>query len=150
MNWILYAFFGALAASLGTIFAKIGLKGLDSNIVTTVRGIVMAFAVLLFTLTLGKFNSASIKNFDTNTWIFIILSGIAGAASWLLFFYALSGGPAGGVTAIDKLSIVITVVLATILLGERLTLQIGLGAVMMGVGAILIAIPWNSIVSFFK
>ncbi len=150
MTWLTYALGGALAASLGTIFAKIGLiKNIDSNVLTTVRGIIMAAAVLLFTLTLGKISLTDIKAFETKTWIFVILSGICGAISWLLFYYALAHGPASGVTAVDKLSIVITILLAFVLLGERFTIQAGVGTLMIGLGALLVAIPWQQIKNIF-
>jgi transporter family protein len=151
MTWLTYALGGALAASLGTIFAKIGLlKNVDSNILTTVRGIIMALAVLAFTLTLGKVSLADLRGFDSKTWLFVVISGICGAASWLLFYYALAHGPASGVTAIDKLSIVITIALAFVLLGERFTLQAGLGALLIGIGAMLVALPWQQIKNIFS
>ena len=150
MTWLTYALGGALAASLGTIFAKIGLlRNIDSNVLTTVRGIIMAAAVLVFTMTLGKINLTDIKAFETKTWIFVILSGVCGAISWLLFYYALAHGPASGVTAVDKLSIVITILLAFVLLGERFTIQAGVGTLMIGLGALLVAIPWQQIKNIF-
>jgi bacterial/archaeal transporter family protein len=151
MTWLTYALGGALAASLGTIFAKIGLlKNVDSNILTTVRGIIMALAVLAFTLTLRKVSLADLRGFDAKTWLFVVISGICGAASWLLFYYALAHGPASGVTAIDKLSIVITIALAFVLLGERFTPQAGLGALLIGIGAMLVALPWQQIKNIFS
>jgi bacterial/archaeal transporter family protein len=151
MTWITYALGGALAASLGTIFAKIGLlKNVDSNVLTTVRGIIMALVVLSFTLTLGKVSLADLKEFELRTWVFVIVSGICGALSWLLFYYALAHGPASGVTAIDKLSIVITILLAFVLLGEKFTIQAGLGTLMIGLGALLVAIPFSQIKDIFK
>lgn len=150
MTWLTYALGGALAASLGTIFAKMGLlKNIDSNVLTTVRGIIMALAVLLFTLTLGKISFTDIKAFEAKTWVFVVLSGICGAVSWLLFYYALAHGPASGVTAVDKLSIVITILLAFVLLGERFTIQAGVGTLMIGLGALLVAIPWQQIKNMF-
>jgi bacterial/archaeal transporter family protein len=150
MNWILFAVGGALAASLGTIFAKIGLlKQIDSNVLTTVRGLVMAALLVLFTLSLGKFDIESVKSFDTRTCFFVIASGAMGALSWLLFFYALSIGPAAGVTAVDKLSIVLTILLAFILLGEKITVASGIGALLIGAGVVLVAIPWSSIKGLF-
>jgi bacterial/archaeal transporter family protein len=150
MNWILFALAGAFAASLGTIFAKMGLlKNIDSNVLTTVRGIVMAVLLLLFTLAIGKFNVESVKDFDVKTWFFVILSGAMGALSWLFFFFALSVGPAAGVTAVDKLSVVITILLAFIILGEAFTLQTALGALLVGIGVLLVALPLESIKKLF-
>jgi bacterial/archaeal transporter family protein len=151
MNWILFAVGGALAASLGTVFAKIGLlKQIDSNVLTTVRGLVMAVLLVLFTLSLGKFDIESVKSFDTRTWLFVIASGAMGALSWLLFFYALSIGPAAGVTAVDKLSIVLTILLAFIILGEKITLASGIGALLIGAGVLLVAIPFETLKSFLR
>lgn len=144
--WALYAFFGAILASLGTIFTKVGLKGIDSNVLTTIRGIIMAFAVLVFTVLLGKFSGESFSAFTPKAWLYAVLSGLAGAGSWLFFFHALGMAPANAVTAIDKLSIVFTIFLAGLFLGESLSVQVVLGGFLMFVGAILITVPWSRIV----
>jgi transporter family protein len=103
----------------------------------------MAAFVLFFTLSLGKISLSDLKELEPRTWLFVILSGIFGAASWLLFYYALAHGPASGVTAIDKLSIVITILLAFVILGEGFTIQAGIGTIMIGLGALLVAMPWS-------
>ena len=153
-NWFIYALLGAVAASLGTIFAKIGLVGVDSNLVTTVRGIVMAAIVTLVTVFLSQnVTVQSLLAIPPKTWTFIILSALGGAVSWLLFFYALSIGPAQGVTVVDKVSIVFTIVLAGIFLQESLSFRTMAGAFFVLLGTLLVALPdtaWKSFFAFFK
>lgn len=137
--YIYYALAGAVAASLGTIFAKFGLKGIDSNLLTSVRGIVMAIIVTIAALSLGKIDSSSLSAITTKQWIYIILSGAGGALSWLFFYYALANGPTMSVTVIDKLSIVFTAILAILVLGEGVTLRAAAGLVLVVIGTILVA-----------
>jgi bacterial/archaeal transporter family protein len=151
MHWIVYALLGALAAALGTVFAKIGLlKNIDSSVLTTIRGIVMALTVLLVTLSIGSISVESLKNIDTRTWVFVILSGVCGAVSWMLFYYALSQGSIAAVTSIDKLSIVITIVLAALLLGEKITLEMAIGVALISIGTLLVSAPKDFINSLFS
>ena len=137
--YIYYALAGAVAASLGTIFAKFGLKGIDSNLLTSVRGIVMAIIVTIAALSLGKIDSSSLSAITTKQWIYVILSGAGGALSWLFFYYALANGPTMSVTVIDKLSIVFTAILAILVLGEGVTLRAAAGLVLVVIGTILVA-----------
>ena len=137
--WLLYAFLAAGFAALVAIFGKIGLKGIDSTLATTVRGIIMALFLVCVAFAMRKFDGFSLQSFTGREWIFIILAGIAGALSWLFYFSALRAGPAGAVSAIDRLSIVFVVILAAIFLGEAFTWKIGIGALLMASGAILIA-----------
>lgn len=148
--YIFYALLAALAASLGTIFAKLGLKGIDSNLLTAIRGIIMAGVVLIFALFLGKFSISSLSTLTSRQWLFVILSGLGGAISWLLFYYALSIGPTVPVTVIDKLSIVITAILAFVILAEKLSVQAIIGLVFVFFGTLLVAIPFEKIQSLFK
>ncbi len=148
--YILYALAGAVFASLGTIFAKLGLKGVDSNLLTVIRGIVMAIVVLAVALSMGKVSASSLSSLSTRQWVFVILSGLGGALSWLFFYYALSVGPTVPVTVIDKLSIVITAILAVIILSEKLNLQSIIGLILVFTGTLLVAIPFEKIISFFK
>jgi len=136
--WILYSILSAAFAALVAIFGKIGLQNIDSTLATTIRSVVMALFLLLVTLSLGKFNLLStIKN---KTLLFIVLSGIAGALSWLFYFLALKTGIVTGVAAIDRLSVVFVVIFAILFLGEKLTLFTALGALLMLSGAILMVI----------
>ncbi len=153
-GWVAYALCGALAASLGTIFAKIGLQGVDSNIVTTVRGIFMALIVTVVTIFLSKnVTLAALADIQPKTWVFVFLSALGGAVSWLLFFYALSIGPVQGVTVVDKLSLVITIVLAGFFLQESLTLKTTIGSFFVLFGTLLVALPsdaWKAVMKFFS
>jgi bacterial/archaeal transporter family protein len=142
MHWTVYALLGAFAAALGTVFAKVGLlKQVDSGVLTTVRGIVMAGVVLAVTLSIGSFSADSLRSIDFRTWFFIVCSGICGALSWVLFYYALATGTVAGVTSIDKLSVVMVIALATLFLGEKLTLEMIIGATLITLGTVLVSVP---------
>jgi len=137
MSWIVAALFSAVFAALTAILAKIGIEGVSSNLATAIRTLfvlVFAWLVVLFQGRLGE-----LGNLSGRTWWFLFLSGLATAVSWLFYFYALKIGAASKVGPIDKLSLVFTVVLAAIFLGESLTTRIVIGTVLMGLGAILIA-----------
>lgn len=147
--YITYALIGAVMASLGTIFAKLGLKGIDSNLLTAIRGIVMAIIVSVAALSFGKLSVPALGSLSMKQWIFVVLSGTGGALSWIFFYKALAFGPTVSVTVIDKLSIVITALLAGVVLSEGLTIQAGLGLVLVFLGTILVAVPWEKIKSVF-
>lgn len=150
-SWVVLALFGAIAASLGTVFAKIGLQDVPSHIVTTVRGIVMAIVVTLVTLFISKkVTVQSITELPVSAWIFITLSAICGALSWLLFFQALSIGPVQGVTVLDKLSLIFTLVLAALFLGESFTLQTIIGGILVLIGTLFVALPWTYFEPIFR
>lgn len=138
MAWIFYALLSAVFAAAVAIFGKIGLKNIDSTLATTVRSIVMAVFLIFVSLGLSKFSL--LKTFDNKILVYIILSGIAGALSWLFYFLALKYGPAGGVAAIDRLSIVFVILLAALFLGESLTIKSGFGVLLVAIGAILIVL----------
>lgn len=148
--YILYALLGAVMASVGTIFAKVGLKGVDANLLTAIRGIVMAVIVTLAALSFGKLTQAGLSSLSAKNWIYVILSGAAGALSWLFFYHALAGGPTVTVTVIDKLSIVFTAILAMLVLSEGVALQAVIGLFLVVAGTLLVAVPWNTILSLFK
>jgi transporter family protein len=148
--YIIYALLGAIMASAGTIFAKLGLKGVDANLLTAIRGIVMALIVSLAALSFGKLSMTAIHSLSTKQWIFVVLSGLGGALSWIFFYQALSGGPAITVTVIDKLSVVFTAILAMIVLAEGITLQAGIGLLLVILGTLLIAVPWEKIQKLFS
>lgn len=148
--YIIYALLGALMASLGTIFAKLGLKGVDANLLTAIRGIVMAVVVSIIALSLGKISNTALSSLTVRQWIFVILSGLGGALSWIFFYQALSVGPTVAVTVIDKLSITITAILAIIILSESITLQTGIGLALVVLGTLLVAIPWEKIQKLFS
>jgi bacterial/archaeal transporter family protein len=147
--YIIYALIGALMASAGTIFAKLGLKGVDANFLTAIRGIVMAIIVTVAALSFGKLNITTFNSLSSKQWLFVILSGLGGALSWIFFYQALSVGPTVAVTVIDKLSIVFTAILATLVLMEGMTLQTGIGLLLVFIGTLLVAVPWEKIQKLF-
>ena len=147
--YILYALLGAIMASAGTIFAKLGLKGVDANLLTAIRGIVMAIIVSIAALSFGKLTVTAMSSLSSKQWLFVVLSGLGGALSWIFFYQALSVGPTVAVTVIDKLSIVFTAILAFVVLTEGITLQAGLGLLLMVIGTLLVAVPWEKIQKFF-
>jgi transporter family protein len=148
--YILYAFLGAIMASAGTIFAKIGLKGIDPNLLTAIRGITMAVIVTIAALSFGKLSFTAISSLSTKQWVFVVLSGVGGALSWIFFYHALSVGPTVSVTVIDKLSIVFTAILATVVLAEGITFQAALGIGLVFLGTLIVAIPFEKIQKLFS
>lgn len=138
--WIVYAFLSALTAALVAIFAKLGLKNIDSTLATAVRAVIMGFFLVSVAFAFRKFDGFSFASFTGKEWILIVLSGIAGALSWLFYFFALKTGTATQVVAIDKLSVVFVVILAVIFLGEVLTWKMALGALFMTAGAVLMVL----------
>ena len=136
MNWAFYAFLSALFAAATAILAKIGVKNIDSNLATAIRTVVIiifAFAIVWYQGTIKQLPSIS-----RYTLVFLILSGIATGLSWLFYFKALQLGQASQVAPIDKLSLVFTILLAALFLGEKLTLPILAGGTLMTVGALFI------------
>ena|SRR3989344_4549477 len=137
--WVLYALLSALTASAVAILGKLGLKSIDSTLATTIRSIVMTSFLVLVSLVLQKFQGFSLQSFSQKDWILIILSGLAGATSWLFYFLALKTGLASGVSAIDRLSIVFVVILASIFLAEVLSWKSVLGSVLIVMGVLLVS-----------
>jgi transporter family protein len=143
--YIIYALLGALMASLGTIFAKLGLKGVDANLLTAIRGIVMAIIVTIAALSFGKLSVSALSTLNQKQWVFVILSAVGGALSWIFFYQALSVGPTVAVTVIDKFSLVLTAILAVFVLSEGITLQSGIGLGLVAIGTLLVSVPWEKI-----
>lgn len=136
--WMIFAGLSAAFAALVAIFGKIGISKIDSTLATTVRAVVMAVFLVIISFSLGKVKL--LETFDSKAVAFIVLSAIAGAISWLFYFLALKNGPASGVSAVDRLSVVFVLVLAVLFLGEKLTWKSGIGAALVTVGAILMSI----------
>lgn len=133
--WFAFALGSAVFAALTAILAKVGIEGVDSNLATSIRTLVvlvMAWAIVLVTGVQGGLASISAKS-----WVFLVLSGLATGASWLCYYRALQLGQASLVVPIDKLSLVITLVLAVVLLREQLTARGVVGAVLVTVGTIV-------------
>lgn len=136
--WFWLALGSALFAALTSILAKIGIEGVGSNLATAVRTmvvLVMAWGMVFLTN-----QQAGLKEISTKSWIFLILSGLATGASWLCYYRALQLGEASKVVPIDKLSVVITLVLAFVLLHEKFTAKSLLGCVLIGAGSLLMAL----------
>ena len=130
--WILYAVLSAVFAAVVSILAKVGISGVNSNLATAIRTVVvliMAWGIVFLT---GK--HTELFAISKKSWLFLILSGIATGLSWLCYFKALRLGEASKVVPIDKLSVVITMVLAFIILGEKADLKTILGGILITAG----------------
>jgi len=135
--WKLYAFGAALFAALTTILAKVGISGVDSNLATAVRSLVAtAFAVMLVVAT-GKIDGLS--SLTPKSWTFLLLSGLGTGLSWIFYFRALQLGPASKVSAIDKSSLALAILLAIIFLREAPDWNILVGGAMIIVGTYVVA-----------
>lgn len=137
-KWIIYAILSAVFASLTSILGKIGIVGVESNLGTAIRTIVvliMAWVVVFMTKKQGE-----IKNIDKRSWIFICLSGVTTGLSWLCYYRALQTGDASIVVPIDKLSIVITVAFSYIVLKEKLSKKAAVGLGFIVVGTLLLLV----------
>ena len=136
--WLLFAILSAVFAALTSILAKVGIEGVDSNLATAIRTcvvVVMAWAMVFITSAQGGISSISRKS-----WIFLILSGLATGASWLCYYKALQMGEASKVVPIDKLSVVITLVLAFVFLHEEFTAKSLIGCILIGAGTLIMVI----------
>ena len=133
--WVFFAILSAVFATLTSILAKIGISGVNSNLATAIRTVVvvfMAWGIVFIT------NAQSgIGDISRKSWLFLILSGLATGASWLFYYRALQMGDASKVASIDKLSVVITLILAFIFLNEQLTLKSMLGCLLIVAGSLL-------------
>ena len=130
--WTIFAILSAIFAALTSILAKIGIEGVNSNLATTIRTIVVVLMAWFMVFITG--NQNGIVDISKKSWIFLILSGLATGASWLCYYKALQLGEASKVVPIDKLSIVITIVLAFIFLGEQITLKTLIGCCLIVAG----------------
>lgn len=138
MSWLGYAMLSAVFAALTAILAKIGIKNVDSNLATAIRTVVILFFAWGIVFWQGTFSKiSSLSRFSL---IFLILSGIATGLSWLFYFRALQMGKASQVAPIDKLSLIITIVLAAVILKEKVSLAIVIGGALMAIGAVLVSL----------
>jgi transporter family protein len=136
MTWFVWALLSAFFAGLTAILAKVGVEHVNSNLATAIRTVVIlifAWSVALFTKT------QPLASIERRTWIFLMLSGFATGLSWLCYFRALQLGEASQVAPVDKLSVVIAIVLAAILLHERMTWHHWVGGTLIFVGAVVLA-----------
>ncbi|WP_392562585.1 EamA family transporter [Orbus sturtevantii] len=138
--WLIYALLSAITASAVAILGKIGLQHLDANTATAIRAVVMAIFLVGVVVVQGKLQLVQTFMADKKALVVIILSGIAGALSWLFYFMAIKVGNVSQVAPIDKLSVVFAVVFAMVLFGEKVSLWGGVGVGMIAIGAILVAL----------
>lgn len=136
--WFVLALLSAVFAALTSILAKIGIDGVSSNLATAIRTIVvviMAWGMVFLTNA-----QKGIAAISTKSWVFLILSGLATGASWLCYYKALQLGDASKVVPIDKLSVVITSILAFVFLHEQFTIQSLIGCILIGAGTLVMVI----------
>ncbi|MDY6030125.1 MAG: EamA family transporter [Acidaminococcaceae bacterium] len=136
--WAVYALLSAVFAALTSILAKIGIEGVNSNLATAVRTmvvVIMAWSIVFLT------NAQSgVFDISRKSWIFLVLSGLATGASWLFFYRALQIGEASKVVPIDKLSVVITLVMAFVFLHEEFALKSLIGCILIGAGTLFMVL----------
>lgn len=136
--WFIFALLSAVFAALTSILAKIGIDGVNSNLATAVRTVVvvvMAWGMVFLTNAQSGLSEISRKS-----WLFLVLSGLATGASWLCYYRALQIGEASKVVPVDKLSVVITLVLAFVFLHEQFTVKSFVGCVLIGAGTLIMVV----------
>ena len=136
--WFVFALLSAVFAALTSILAKVGIEGVSSNLATAIRTVVvvvMAWGMVFLTNTQG-----GIADISKRSWLFLILSGLATGTSWLCYYKALQIGDASKVVPIDKLSVVITLVLAFVFLHEQFTAKSLIGCILIGLGTLVMVL----------
>lgn len=133
--WKVYALLSAMFAALTAIFAKIGVKDIDSNLATAIRTSIIL--ILTWGIVLASGHMTEIKTVPRYTWIFLVQSGIATGLSWLFYFKAIQIGDVSRVAPVDKLSVVFTIILSCLILREPLTAKVIVGGLLITAGAII-------------
>lgn len=136
--WFIFALLSAVFAALTSILAKVGINGVNSNLATAIRTMVvvaMAWVMVFLTNTQG-----SIPEISRKSWLFLILSGLATGASWLCYYRAIQIGEVSKVVPIDKLSVVITLVMAAVFLREKFTPKSAIGCILIGAGTLIMVL----------
>lgn len=136
--WFIFALLSAVFAALTSILAKVGIDGVNSNLATAIRTVVVLFMSWGMVFITNAQNGLS--SISTKSWLFLILSGLATGASWLCYYKALQIGDASKVVPIDKLSVVLTLVLAFVFLHEKFTPKSLLGCILIGSGTLLMVL----------
>jgi transporter family protein len=134
--WWIYALLSAFFAALTAIFAKLGIKGVDTDLATAIRTVVILF--LAWAIAIFRGGASSIGSLNKINWIFLVLSGCATGLSWICYFKALQLGEVSQVAPVDKLSVAIAIILAVLFLGEPLTLKTALGALLIIGGSLVL------------
>jgi transporter family protein len=137
-SWQLWALLSAMFAALTAIFAKVGVEGINSDLATLIRTVVVLISLSLILLATGQLSHPG--TIPTKSWLFLLLSGLGTGASWLCYFRALKLGPATLVAPIDKLSVVLVALFGVAFLGERPSLNGWIGIALISAGAVLIAL----------
>lgn len=136
--WFVFALLSAVFAALTSVLAKVGIEGVNSNLATALRTcVVLAMAWLMVFITHAQ---SGIGSIGRKSWVFLILSGLATGASWLCYYKAIQIGSVSKVAPIDKLSVVITLILAVIFLHEDFTVKSAIGAVLITAGTVLMVL----------
>ena len=134
--WVVFALLSAVFAALTSIFAKIGIENVNSNLATAIRTVIVLVMAWLIVFATGKHQQ--IVDISTKSWIFLALSGLATGLSWLCYFYALQIGEASKVVPVDKFSVVITMVMAFFILGEVITMKTIIGGLLITAGTLVL------------
>lgn len=137
--WWIYALLSAVFAALTAIFAKVGIKGVDTNLATAIRTVVIL--VLAWGIVLFKGNS-SMTSLNKTNWLFLVLSGCATGLSWIFYFKALQLGKVEQVAPLDKLSVPLAIILAAVFLGEKLTIKDSIGALLIIAGTFVLILKF--------
>ena len=133
--WFVFALLSAIFAALTSILAKVGINGVNSNLATAIRTVVVLFMAWGMVFVTGTQNQ--IGNIGQKSWIFLVLSGMATGFSWLFYYKALQIGEASKVVPVDKFSVVITMIMAFVILKEAVTLKTVLGGVFITIGTFI-------------
>ena len=136
--WFILALSSAIFAALTSILAKIGIDGVNSNLATAIRTLVVVF--MAWGMVFLTNAQVGISDISRKSWLFLILSGLATGASWLCYYKALQVGDASKVVPIDKLSVVITLILAFVFLHEQFTFKSVIGCILIGAGTLLMVL----------
>jgi transporter family protein len=136
--WLLFAILSAVFAAATAILAKIGIEGVDSNLATAIRTIVVL--LLAWGMVFLTHSQTGLYSISPRSWLFLILSGLATGASWLCYFYAIKHGDVSKVVPIDKCSLVLTIIFAAIFLGEAFTWKTLVGSVLLLGGALVMVL----------
>ncbi|MDW8034229.1 MAG: EamA family transporter [Nitrososphaerota archaeon] len=134
--WLILALLSAVFAALVTIFGKIGLKTVDSTVAAGVRAVIMTLTMIVIIMLLGK--SSQIKELSMKDMLFIILSGISGALSWVFYFAALKLTDASKVATIDRTSILFIIVISYLVLGEEISLKTAIAGILVFIGTLIL------------
>ena len=136
--WLLFAILSAVFAALTSILAKVGIEGVNSNLATAIRTVVVVF--MSWGMVFLTHAQSGLSEISRKSWIFLILSGLATGASWLCYYRALQMGEASKVVPIDKMSVVITLILAFVFLHEEFTIKAILGCILIGAGTLIMVL----------